>query len=202
MGAQVRRKRQAYSQLLFGREREGGASLREAASLANFACSPIPSYSSGEGVWGRGASLREAASPPESSPKDVSSGGSAREGTSLQRSPLPRNNSLYRFCCNYVYAAVADVGNDHVAGVNGGDNVRLRQLLHTMNDFLFRDGGARLHAHGHGATRYGHHRRHHPFGRNALLLRIFFAPLAGIAGDCNDLAALQRARSCDSPWGS
>ena len=29
---------------------------------------PIPSYSSGEGVWGRGASLREAASPPESPP--------------------------------------------------------------------------------------------------------------------------------------
>ena len=27
---------------------------------------PIPNYSSGEGVWGRGASLREAASPPES----------------------------------------------------------------------------------------------------------------------------------------
>ena len=34
MGAQAGRKRQAYSQLLFGREREGGASLREAASLA------------------------------------------------------------------------------------------------------------------------------------------------------------------------
>ena len=34
MGAQVRRKNQAYSQPLFGREREGGASLREAASLA------------------------------------------------------------------------------------------------------------------------------------------------------------------------
>ena len=63
MGAQVRRKSQAYSQLLFGREREGGASLREAASLAllNSNCS------SGKGVWGRGASLREAASPPESS---------------------------------------------------------------------------------------------------------------------------------------
>ena len=30
------------------------------------ATTPIPSYSSGEGVWGRGASLREAASPPES----------------------------------------------------------------------------------------------------------------------------------------
>ena len=29
---------------------------------------PIPSYSSGEGVWGRGASLREAASPPEFPP--------------------------------------------------------------------------------------------------------------------------------------
>ena len=27
---------------------------------------PIPSRSSGEGVWGRGASLREAASPPVS----------------------------------------------------------------------------------------------------------------------------------------
>ena len=30
---------------------------------------PIPSYSSGEGVWGRGASLREAASPPASPQK-------------------------------------------------------------------------------------------------------------------------------------
>ena len=30
---------------------------------------PIPSYSSGEGVWGRGASLREAASPPEFPPR-------------------------------------------------------------------------------------------------------------------------------------
>ena len=51
---------------------------------------PIPSYSSGEGVWGRGASLREAASPLESFPNVLSSGGSAREGASLQRSPLPR----------------------------------------------------------------------------------------------------------------
>ena len=49
-------------QPLFGREREGGASLREAASLAYSHWF----YSSGEGVWGRGASLREAASPPES----------------------------------------------------------------------------------------------------------------------------------------
>ena len=31
-----------------------------------FRMSPISSYSSEEGVWGRGASLREAASPPES----------------------------------------------------------------------------------------------------------------------------------------
>ena len=32
---------------------------------------PIPSRSSGEGVWGRGASLREAASPPESLQHDL-----------------------------------------------------------------------------------------------------------------------------------
>ena len=35
MGAQARRKNQAYSQLLSGREREGGAFLRKAASLAS-----------------------------------------------------------------------------------------------------------------------------------------------------------------------
>ena len=57
---------------------------------------PIPSYSSGEGVWGRGASLREAASPPEF-PLLVSSGGSAREGASLQRSPLPRKTHYSHF---------------------------------------------------------------------------------------------------------
>ena len=57
---------QAYSQLLFGREREGGASLRESRLPRTVPRTfPIPSYSSGEGVWGRGASLREAASPPE-----------------------------------------------------------------------------------------------------------------------------------------
>ena len=45
------------------------------------------SYSSGEGVWGRGASLREAASPQNLSP-NVFSGGSAREGTFLlEKSP-------------------------------------------------------------------------------------------------------------------
>ena len=33
---------------------------------------PIPSYSSGEGVWGRGASLREAASPPVPFPPPTS----------------------------------------------------------------------------------------------------------------------------------
>ena len=49
----------------------------------------IPSYSSGEGVWGRGASLREAASPPESPPPQISSGGSAREGASRSEKPPP-----------------------------------------------------------------------------------------------------------------
>ena len=34
MGANLQKNSQAYSQPLFGREREGGASLREAASLA------------------------------------------------------------------------------------------------------------------------------------------------------------------------
>ena len=50
------------------------------------------SRSSGEGVWGGGASLREAASSPESPvpPPHVFRGGSAREGTFLQKSPLPR----------------------------------------------------------------------------------------------------------------
>ncbi len=61
---------------------------------------PIPIHSSGEGVWGRGASLREAASPPEF-PLLVSSGGSAREGASLQRSPLPRIPRL-----SFAYALV------------------------------------------------------------------------------------------------
>ena len=41
---------------------------------------PIPSHSSGEGVWGRGASLREAASPPASPQNVIFSGGSARRG--------------------------------------------------------------------------------------------------------------------------
>ena len=48
---------------------------------------PNASRSSGEGVWGGGASLREAASSPES-PRFVSWGGSAREGTFLlEKSP-------------------------------------------------------------------------------------------------------------------
>ncbi len=42
---------------------------------------PNASRSSGEGVWGRGASLREAASPPESPPPPSLREGSAREGS-------------------------------------------------------------------------------------------------------------------------
>ena len=60
----------------------GGTTYAEAAP-------PNASLSSGEGGRGRGVSLREAASPP-ASPHPVSSGGSTREGASLQRSPLPR----------------------------------------------------------------------------------------------------------------
>ena len=59
MGANLQKKRQAYSQLLFGREREGGASLREAASLAY----PQYPFLSSEGGPGEGLLFREAASP-------------------------------------------------------------------------------------------------------------------------------------------
>ena len=49
-----------------------------------------------EGSGGRGASLREAASPPQNLPLLVFSGGSAREGPFLQKRSLPRKtiNSL------------------------------------------------------------------------------------------------------------
>ena len=56
---------------------------------------PNASRSSGEGVWGRGASLREAASPPESLHSPVFSRGSAREGPFLQKRLLPRKIYLY-----------------------------------------------------------------------------------------------------------
>ena len=125
---QLRRSTHPKRQPLFGREREGGASLREAASLAashrpplsagrggsvsrrdhNQAArnrahlawahkpggkvKPIPSYSSGEGVRGRGASLREAASPPESphvSPSRSSGEGAWGRGASLREAASP-----------------------------------------------------------------------------------------------------------------
>ena len=51
---------------------------------------PIPSYSSGEGVWGVGASLREAASPPQSPPKTSFREGARGRGLFLPNRPLPR----------------------------------------------------------------------------------------------------------------
>ena len=56
------------------------------------------SYSSGEGVWGRGASLREAASPPES--PQPPSFGREREGGcfSIRKAPSLAINSLKNFC--------------------------------------------------------------------------------------------------------
>ena len=48
---------------------------------------PIPSYSSGEGVWGRGASLREAASPPESPPKPSLEEGARGRGLLYREAP-------------------------------------------------------------------------------------------------------------------
>ena len=70
---------------------------------------PNASRSSGQGVWGRDASLREAASPP-ASPPHVSSGGSAREGASLPRSTLPRNHLFYYRslnCATFFFLALA-----------------------------------------------------------------------------------------------
>ncbi len=51
---------------------------------------PIPSYSSGEGVWGRGASLREAASPPESLHPISFREGARGRVLFYQKSTLPR----------------------------------------------------------------------------------------------------------------
>ena len=56
----------------------GGTKLEETHN-------PNASCSSGEGVWGGGASLREAASSPESLHSAVVSRGSAREGPFLQK---------------------------------------------------------------------------------------------------------------------
>ena len=58
---------------------------------------PNASYSSGEGVWGRGASLREAVSPPEFPPKKRLSG-REREGGGLstERPPPSHTSSLLR----------------------------------------------------------------------------------------------------------
>ena len=63
------------------REGARGRGFSQRSRLPRILCTfPIPSYSSGEGVWGRGASLREAASPPESLPKKFKGKGRAREG--------------------------------------------------------------------------------------------------------------------------
>ena len=71
---------------------------------------PIPIHSSGEGVWGRGASLREAASPPEFPLLD-SSGGSAREGDFLQEKPPP-SEFLSRY--SVTHTAVTWAGRESV----------------------------------------------------------------------------------------
>ena len=63
---------------------------------------PTASRSSGEGVWGRGASLREAASPPES-PNSNSFFGREREGGGFSTEKPPPSHyftptSPTRFC--------------------------------------------------------------------------------------------------------
>ena len=65
---------------------------------------PNASRSSGEGGWGRGASLREAASPPESPPTSVSSGREREGGELLYREAPPPSQypSLYTSSTKFV----------------------------------------------------------------------------------------------------
>ncbi len=74
---------------------------------------PIPSYSSGEGVWGRGASLREAASPPEFPHRSLS--GREREGGAFRRKAASLAVSRLLVFFHSVF------GDDGVAEGRGGD---------------------------------------------------------------------------------
>ena len=58
---------------------------------------PIPSYSSGEGVWGRGASLREAASPPEFPHRNLF--GREREGGGFSKEKPPPSQNTFTHSC-------------------------------------------------------------------------------------------------------
>ena len=69
---------------------ERGLFFRKAPSLAL----PPEKIDVGEILGGKPL-LSEKRRSPRISPKNVSSGGSAREGASLQRSPLPRNHPLF-----------------------------------------------------------------------------------------------------------
>ena len=73
----------------------------------------IPSYSSGEGVWGRGASLREAASPPEFPHRSLS--GREREGGAFRRKAASLAVSRLLVFFHSVF------GDDGVAEGRGGD---------------------------------------------------------------------------------
>ena len=118
MGAQVRRKSQAYSQPLFGREGSGGrgASLREAASPPEsphrkslregargrgllYREAPSLALPSEETVWGRcwgrGRFSKRSASPPDPLSRRVAGdkerAGYAREAASLREAPPSRS---------------------------------------------------------------------------------------------------------------
>ena len=104
------------------------------------------SRSSGEGVWGRGASLREAASPPESPPPYIFSGGSAREGPFLQKRPLPRITNILLILSRVVQQTT---GEDHaaLAGSEGKENgvvVPLGLVAERQALFASGNGGANI----------------------------------------------------------
>ena len=85
-------------------QRSGGTTYAEVTNS-------IASRSSGEGVWGRGASLREAASPPASPPKTSLFGRGPGGGASLREAAFPgvllpphgRGGSVSRRDHNQVY---------------------------------------------------------------------------------------------------
>ena len=71
------------------------------------ATTPNASRSSGEGGWGRGASLREAASPPESPLRKSFREGARGRGLFYQKSPLPRKIYLfYTSQISFAYCAM------------------------------------------------------------------------------------------------
>ena len=84
----------ALSAAVDSRKQQGNPPISQAEPPPQASSPSNASRSSGEGVWGRGASLREAASPPESPHRKSLREGARGRGLLYQRSPLPRKSSI------------------------------------------------------------------------------------------------------------